>query len=318
MQIAGIEVDDLSPQFDAAVANRVLLLDGDAACYQVTTTAKTLETALRQYVKKVYEYMFLANCNTVRIHLTSKRSIKCHRDWYPTFKDYQGNRAGKPKPPLLEPIRNAIAHSMSVEDGRIPTEWVVLLHDFWEADDGVVMDSYHYGDNGVVWSEDKDLRLCRGPYYEIMQGRVDYIDNPFGWIAEGSTPAGKLKVKGHGTKFFWAQMLMGDTADHVKGISKLNGKLCGERATLDFLMPIMSEDEAANKIIWAYAKNQQQFLPEAEVLWLRRHRDDSAYAYLKSLDLDAPLRQWLEDSHRSHEELFKANLEQLADDDEDC
>lgn len=319
MYLLGVDTDSLAPQFDSAVPGRVLLLDGDAACYQVTNSAKTMETALRQYVKKVYEYMFMTNCSTVRIHLTSKRSRKANRDWYPTVLPYQGNRKGKPKPPLLEPLRIAIAHHHSLEDGRIPLEWSVMLHDYWEADDGLVMDSVYYGGNGVVWSEDKDLRLCPGPFYEISTGRVDYIDNPYGWIAAGATEGGTLKVKGHGTKFFWAQMLMGDTADHVKGILKLNGKLCGPAGAIDFLTPIEDESEAANKILWAYAKTQQQFLPEAECLWLRRHGEDSAYNYIRSLDLDANLRVWLEQSHAAHLKIFQRNIEEAEDAiDEDC
>jgi hypothetical protein len=318
MHLLGVDTDSLKPQFDSAVPNRVLLLDGDGPCYQVTNTAKTLDTAIRQYVKKVMEYMFMVNCSTVRIHLTAKRSVKAHRAWYPTVKPYQGNRAGKPKPPLLEALRSAIAHRHSMEDGSIPLDWSVFLHDYWEADDGLVQDSLFYADNGVIWSEDKDLRLSRGPYYELSTGRIDYIDNAYGHISEAFTEGGSLKVKGHGTKFFWCQMLMGDSADHVKGIQRLNGKLCGEAGALEFLQPIGSEDEAANQILWAYAKAKQQFLPEAEVLWLRRHAHDSAYQYIKSLDLDKNLRNWLEQSHQMHEEIFAIKSEEAQYASEDC
>ncbi len=318
MYLLGVDTDSLAPQFDSAVPGRVLLLDGDALCYRVTNTAKTMDTALRQYVKKVYEYMFMTNCSTVRIHLTAKVSRKANRGWYPTVKPYQGNRGGKPKPPLLEPLRMAIAHHHSMEDGRIPLEWSVMLHDYWEADDGLVMDSHYYKDNGVIWSEDKDLRLVPGPYYEILTGRVDYIDNPYGWIKEGATDGGTLNVKGHGTKYFWTQMLMGDTADNVKGIIKLNGKLCGPSGALDFLIPIEDESEAANNVLWAYAKAGQQFLPEAECLWLRRHGEDSAYNYIRSLDLDRNLRTWLEQSHEAHLKIFQLKIDEAEDADQDC
>lgn len=305
MRLLGVDTDSLKPQFDAIVQGRTLILDGDAACYQASSKAKTLDTAVRQFVRKVLEYAFMTNCGSIRVHLTSKRSVKANRDWYPTIQPYQGNRLNKPKPPLLEALRNAIAHRHSIGDISVPPEWVVFLHDYWEADDGIIQDSYYYGDNGVVWSEDKDMRLCPGPYYEIYTGKVDYIDNRFGWVGESYTEAGHLKAAGHGTKFFWWQMLAGDTADHVKGITKLDGKLCGARGALDLLIPITDENEACNRVLWAYAKNQQQFLPEAEVLWLRRFPEDSAYEYIRSLDLDAPLRAWLDDQHRYHLEIFK-------------
>lgn len=310
MYLLGIDTDALAPQFDNAVPGRVLLLDGDADCYKAASTAKTLDTAVRRFVKDVYEHMFMTNCSTVRIHLTAKHCRKANREWYPTVKPYQGNRGGKPKPPLLEPLRIALAHRASLEDGSIPLDWTLFYHDYWEADDGIVMDSVYYKDNGVVWSEDKDLRLVPGPYHEIATGRNDYIDNPFGWVKMGATEGGALSVKGHGTKFFWAQLLMGDSADNVKGITKLDGKLCGPAAAVDFVLPMQSEDEAANKILWAYAKNQQHFLPEAECLWLRRHAEDSAYNYIQSLDLDKPLRTWLEQQHAVHLKLFADKIEE--------
>lgn len=316
MILHGIDTDSLPPQFDTAVPGRVLLLDGDAAIYKCASTVKTLDTAVRRFVKSVLEYKFLTNCSTVRVHLTSKKSIKANRDWYPAIKPYQGNRTGKPKPPLVEPLRNAIAYHASNETGMIPEDWVVMLHDYWEADDGLIMDAVYYKDGGVIWSEDKDLRLTPGPYYEIETGRTDYIDNRFGWISEAYTPGGDLKAKGHGTKFFWWQMLAGDEADNVKGITKLYGKLCGKRAALDLLQPIMDENEACNRILWAYAKNQQHYLPEAELLWLRRHPEDSAAAYIGSLDLDPKLRKWHEDQIKMHDSIFQqrsAELEREAE-----
>lgn len=313
MLLLGVDTSSLKPQFDAIVQGRTLLLDADAACYKAVNNCAKLETAIGRFVKAVLEFQFLANCSDVRIHLTSRRSRKANREWYPTVKPYQGNRKNKPKPPLLEPLRNAIAHHASLEDGKIPVEWPVFLHDYWEADDGLVMDSAYYGDRGVVWSEDKDLNISPGPVFDLKTGRTDYIDNRYGWISECYTDSGKLKAKGHGTKFFWWQMLAGDTADNVQGITKLDGKLCGPRGALDLLLPIADENEACNRILWAYAKAGQQFLPEAEVLWLRRHPEDSAYEYIKSLDLDPKLRVWLEDQHQYHQEIFKIKAEEHAE-----
>jgi len=312
MKLLGVDTSSLKPQFDVSVQGRTLIMDADAACYKAVSTAKTLDTAIRRWVKAVMEAMFLANCTDVRVHLTSRKSLKANRDWYPTVKPYQGNRAGKPKPPLLESLRNGIAHHASLEDGIIPLNWPIMLHDYWEADDGIVMDSGHYKDRGVVWSEDKDLCLSPGPLYDIYTGRTDFIDNRFGWISEAFTEGGSLKAKGHGTKFFWWQMLAGDEADNVKGITKLNGKLCGKRSALDLLIPIQDESEACNQILWAYARAGQQFLPEAEVLWLRRHPEDSAYEYIKSLDLDAGLRLWLEEQHKYHQEIFKIKTQEAS------
>lgn len=314
MLIRGIDTGSLSSQFDSRVPGRTLIVDGDFPAYKAASTVKTLPTALRRFTSNIMELMFLTNADKVLIHLTAKGSVKAHRARLPTVKPYQGNRVNKPKPPLLEPLREAIEFQVQTGEGVLPPEWGVTLHRYWEADDGMIMDAVRLGARGVIVSEDKDLRLTPGPFYEIGTGRIDEIENRFGWIDEQHTDGGTLKVTGHGTKFFWAQMLMGDTADNVKGIQKLRGKLCGPAGALEYLGPITDETEAANRILWEYAAIEQMPLPEAECLWLRRHEDDSAYNYLMELDLDKSIKQWLKGQHdycqhliQQEEEPFELN-----------
>ena len=58
-----------------------------------------------------------------------------------------------------------------------------------------------------------------------------------------------MKLKGLGQKFFWAQMLMGDTADHIQGLPRGffdNGKssLVGPAMTSMLLRDIKDNKEA--------------------------------------------------------------------------
>ncbi len=311
----GVELAGLPPQFDTPVPGRTLILDGDGPAYRAASTVKTLPTAIRRYVTLVLEAMYLANCDSVRIHLTAKGSKKAHRGLYPTFWPYQAKRAGKAKPALLEPLRNAIFDAVNNEHELIPPGWFCELHHYWEADDGIIMDGASYRDTCVVYSEDKDMRLTQAPYFEMSTGLVDFIDNRFGYIAEAYTDGGTLKVKGHGTKFFWAQMLMGDSADRVRGLDRYEGKLIAERGALDVLMPIKDESEAANHVLCAFAKIKQNPLAEAEMLWLRRSHEDCAYRYLTELDLLPPLRQWLDDLHGYHQQVLALRLAAQEDDD---
>lgn len=315
----GIDLSQLKPQFEPPVPGRILILDGDGPAYRAAATAKTLPTAMRRYVTLVLERMFLTNCDHVRIHLTAKGSRKAHRALYPTILPYQGGRKGKAKPPLLEPLRGAIADAIERGDPLIPEKWWSELHTYWEADDGIIMDGVLYGDNCVVHSEDKDMRLTSAPYFDLSTGMTDFLEkgDRYGWIAEAFTDGGTLKVKGHGTKFFWAQMLMGDSADYVKGLGRLDGKLIAERGALDFLMPIRNEDEAANAVLAAYARNKQNPLAEAECLWLRRSHEDSAYRYLSELDLHSQIKQWIDDLHGYHQQLLAQKLAQSEEDEED-
>ena len=312
MNLLGVDLSSLGEQFEQTVPGRVLLLDGDGAAYRASSTAKTLPTVIKRFITEVLTQQFLTGSDEVRIHLTGKGGLKAHRDLYPAAKPYQGNRKGKPKPPLLEPLRELLATPEALEY-HVPPEWDITLHRWWEADDALVMDSIQYGDRGVVDSDDKDLRLCPGPYWEAKLGALDIITDRFGWISEDYTPTLKLKVKGHGTKFFWAQMLMGDKADNVQGLSKLDGKLIGEAGTLDYLTPITCEHEAANRILWAYARNGQDALAEAQLLWLRRSQDDCAYRYISELDLDPKLRTWLDGLQAYHTAVLAAKIKERED-----
>ena len=309
--IRGVDVAALGDQFDRMVPNRVLLLDGDGAAYRSSATVKTLDTAVRRFVKEVLTDQFLTGAEEVRVHLTGQGGQKALRGLYPTRKPYQGNRKGKPKPALLEPLRELLGTERRFEYG-FPENIVVHLHRYWEADDALVQDGVLYGDRSVTKSDDKDLRLTPAPFYESEKGKIDVLPegDRFGWIDAGYTPSLSLRVKGHGTKFFWAQMLMGDTADHVRGLERWEGKLIAEAGTLDVLGPVEDENEAANRILWAYAKIGQDALAEAQVLWLRRSEQDCAYRYLCELDLDKNLRTWLDQLYDYHQAIIKQKLEE--------
>lgn len=303
--VLGVDLSTVPPLFPEAVPGRALLLDGDGAAYRAAATAKTLPTVVKRFITEVLTDQFITGAQEVRIHLTAAGGAKAGRSLYPTAKPYQGNRKGKSKPPLLEPLRELLGTPAAVEQYGVPPEWYINLHRFWEADDGLMQDALVYGDRGVMKSDDKDLRITPGPYWEIDRGRLDVIDNRYGWVADAYTESGKLKVKGHGTKFYFAQLLMGDRADNIQGLSRLRGKLIGEAGTLDFLGPIDCEDEAANKILWEYARSGQNALAEAEVLWMRRHGEDSAYAYLMELNLDGDLRKWLTQLNDYHQQILR-------------
>lgn len=304
----GLDLSAVKPQFQAPVGQRTLIIDGDGPAYRAATTVKTLPTAIRRFWTLILEQQFLANCTHSRIHLTQRGCQKAHRNLYPSFWRYQEKRGNQSKPPLLEPLREAVARAFESNDPTMPPEFWVGLHSFWEADDCIIMDGVSFGDTCVVSSEDKDMRLTAAPYYERRTGLISFIENRYGYIKESFTDGGKLKIIGHGTKFFWAQMLMGDSADRVRGLDRLDGKLIAEAGALQFLMPLQDESEAANAILSAYARSGQNPLAEAECLWLRRSELDSAYTYLSELDLIPAIRQWLDDLDGYHQQVLKQKL----------
>jgi hypothetical protein len=292
MLIGGIDTGAIGDQFGGYTPGRMLILDADGPAYVAAATAKTLPTALRKFQTIVLSQMFLTNSERAELHLTANTSTKAGRFNILAAKPYQGNRDGKAKPPLLEAVRQAAAH----ESNWLP-QYEVIMHHKYEADDGMIMSAYLQGDNGVIWSEDKDLRMTPHPYWER---KTNTLIRPqgFGSLYIEYTPAGQAKCLGYGRKFFWAQMLMGDTADNIAGCTKVNGKLCGPKGAFEYLDKYDDESAGANAVIDAYRENKQNPIPEGWLLWLLRNPQDTFWIYLNELQWSLANRVFLDDCVR--------------------
>lgn len=296
---------DITPQFESNEnGDKVLLLDADFLIYRAAATVKTLPTAIRRFYQMVLTQMFLTGTKECRIFITPSNCAKCHRYFYPTVKTYQDQRKAKPELPLKAPLKQHLLMNPSeyMEQGI-----TVAASDWFEADDLMMIHAYELKENGIVSSGDKDLRLTPYPWWNDELGRLDLIDDGFGYI---EMDLDKKKLVGHGRKFFWAQMLMGDTADNVKGIIKYDGKLCGPAKAFELLRDVQSETEAANMVCRAYARSNQNVLAEGECLWLRRTEDDSAYAYFMEVVTDEAILGWLMQLHEYHINHLEWVLEQ--------
>ena len=289
MIVQGIDLSALLDQFQSAVPGRTLIIDGDGPCYVAAATVKRLDTALRNFQQEILKRMFLAGASDCRIHLTSRDSDKHGRFRVKAGKPYQGNRKNKSKPPLLEPLRELVADNSTWLD-----DYSVLLHRELEADDGMIQDAYLLGENGVIWSEDKDLRMTPYPYYEIDRGQVQ-PSQPVGWVSIKHTPSGTPKLTGQGPLFFWAQMLMGDTADNVQGLARYNGKLCGAVGAFDVLKDVRCIHDASNIVLDAYREINQNAVAEGWLLWLTRWHKDNVIQYMRELNLTPANRDFIED-----------------------
>ena len=277
--------------------DRVLLYDGDGACYQHSAGVARLPTAQSRLEKDILTMMFLAKCSTARVHLTPKGCLKNNRHLLLGVNGYQQNRTNSKKPALLEMLRDSAEHYFQDH----PTIKVFSQYKL-EADDSLMIDVYNM-DNGVLVSPDKDLLISPKEQYMMDTGRFIKLPDGerYGWIEkkEWCTPSGKVnsKVVGKGTKFYLAQMLMGDTADGVKGILKLNGKLCGAAGALAALEHIQCEHDAINTVLDGYRVIDQNPLPEAYAMWLLRYDDDNAYKYFLENELTSENRAFLDDCY---------------------
>lgn len=143
-------------------------------------------------------------------HITPGGSDKGGRSQYAVTKPYQGNRLDREKPEHLDQIRAYISTLSS------------RVHLAQEADDGMAQANYQAIQSGhsnlsVIVSQDKDLRMVPGLHYDFDTEQVVSVGDTFGWLWIDTSKTAKT-LKGWGTKFFWAQCLMGDTADNIAGL----------------------------------------------------------------------------------------------------
>ena len=270
--------------------DRVLLYDGDGSCYTVSAGVQRLGTAQNRLEKDILTMMFLAKCSTARVHLTPKGCLKNNRHLLLGVKGYQLNRGSAKKPALLEQLRDSAP--LYFQDHP---EIKVFGHYEVEADDALMTDHYSMS-NGVLVSADKDLSIS--PKEQYMTDTGQFVSLPegerFGWIArkEWTAPSGRAKAKtvGKGTKFYLYQLLAGDSADNVKGIISLNGKLCGDVGAYSALVDKDTEEEAVNFVLDAYREIGQNILPEAYATWLLRHPEDTFYCSNNLLSMPYSLR----------------------------
>lgn len=251
MIVNGIELGDLDGLAHDAetlvlpeqVPGRTVHIDADFLAYQVTaeksdgTTDKTYEDMQHNAEVAVETLRGLAAAQYVHLHLTPSTSNKGGRFEQALLKQYQGNRIEKPKPRYLGIMR----------------EWLVkrfpgTLHQFCEADDGMSSQQYAAIARGernlsIIASKDKDLRMVPGLQLDWNTGAIhDTEDDDFGHVelVERTMPSGNVKeLKGYGHKFFWAQMLIGDTADNISGIPAIPGHV------MNFIKPTKATNKAS-------------------------------------------------------------------------
>lgn len=294
---AGLTLPDMVP-------GRVLQLDADILAYHCSFDPETtIDQAIGNYQAEAGKYAALAGAEFVNHHVTGSGSSKGGRFEAAIQKPYQGNRDGKPKPMLVEPLREYVRDTFGARGFFCMDR---------EADDSLCIEQQKAIDAGqrdlsVIWSADKDLLMMEGLHlcndtYNI----VDVVG--YGGLRldrSKSTP----KIRGWGTAMFWAQMLTGDTADNIQGLIHLTGEMlnkykpnkaslaantpeklakvaasrkpapCGAVTVAEILGPCRTDKEAATRVIelyqQAYGADWQRIMrSEAQLLWMRRWSAD--------------------------------------------
>jgi len=288
--------DQTAPQenYPEPVPGRVAHIDADFMCYQVSAETKdeltgvrprrTLETMKHNARSGLEHLMKSAGATSYVAHITPSGSNKGNRDNIALTKGYQDNRKGKEKPEHLQAVRAFIGE-------YLPS----MIHFDQEADDGMSQANYNAADPNlsVIVSKDKDLRMAPGLHYDFDTETVVDVDDPFGdiWVDRSKKAP---KVLGWGTKFFWAQLLMGDAADNIAGLPSafIKGKnhKVGPAAAYG-LLEACTDDWQCYRVmthLWATSTHewtdyrtgeatswQKNMIADMKLLWMRRKPDEN-------------------------------------------
>lgn len=194
-----------------------------------------------------------------------------------TVKPYKGNRKAEDKPFYLPSVRK-----------YLETKWGAVVVDGMEADDALCITAERYEPEEVtIASRDKDLRQYPCVHYSWECGKqpsfgpelideLGYLKPKYSnrLLKDGSPSKAVEKLSGGGTKWFYAQCIMGDSVDNIPGIE-------GKGAS--YAYEVLNEEETIEgckeKVLEAYQKKygedyKVRFLEQATLLYMCRKMKD--------------------------------------------
>lgn len=241
------------------VPERVVHVDGDYLAY-FAAGGDDMEAGVARRVAadRIEAFREMSGSASATLHLTAAASTKGERFLIAQCKPYQGQRSGS-KPKNWQVLRDYLERAEYVRFKR------AMWHDR-EADDGMALAAYTSRDplfDTVIATRDKDMRMLPGIH-------IDWTDFTLTQVPKGAYEViGPYNGLVYGHKWFWLQMLQGDSADNIPGIPKI-----GEQKATDALAGTTCNEEAYGVVAQAYAYKfgpaaADVFVEQAALLWLR-------------------------------------------------
>ncbi len=249
------------------VPGRTMHLDADLLCYWAGGNEETtVEESRLRAAGRIETMRELTGAESVVLHLTDDGSTKGDRRIIAVTKPYQGNRSSGRRPKNWGYLR---------EWCQTQTTYRTKVWASREADDGMALCAYHelakHGRPVVIASGDKDMRMLPGVHIDWQDFSITEV--PLGtWELVGSN--GKV----YGLKWFFLQMLQGDTADNIPGLPKFNGKPVGPKTAEGLLAQAKNPEEGWLVLRTCYAATypedwRERLVEQAMLLWLRTDAD---------------------------------------------
>lgn len=220
------------------MARKKVLIDGDVIAYRSAFSAK--DKSLREALDKTHEIMGEILSDTLdfptkdrySVYLTGSGNFR-----YDISEIYKANRPKGEKPKHLVEIRELLIN-----------EYGAVVSSDEEADDLIGIAATQLGPKAaIVASVDKDMLQIPATHYNIR--RKDF----------------QTVTEEEGIKFFYTQILTGDTIDNIIGLYGI-GPIIAKR----ILYPCKTELELWETVVKHYDGNADAVLANARLLWLRR------------------------------------------------
>jgi 5'-3' exonuclease len=221
-----------------------VIIDGDIVAYRAAFASEDYpeQEAIIKTDSLVYYILEatigpFASKKDYEVYLTGKGNFR-----YDIAKTaiYKGNRAKREKPRYLQLTRGHLINNYGAE-----------VSDNEEADDLIGKAVTTHGPSCVVASIDKDMLQLACHHFNITKGTKKTVSDF------------------EGLKYFYSQILSGDSADNIIGLNKV-----GPITAMKMLDTCKTEKELWDACLKAYEGDADRVIENARLLWLRRKDEE--------------------------------------------
>ena len=180
-----------------------------------------LANCLHSVKVQIQSILRATKADSYQLYLTGKGNFRFD---VATIQPYKGNRDPDHKPFWYKEIKEylikywdaEVVKGMEADDAMSIAQYKNILL-------GNEQEGFHTRrereefQNTIICTIDKDLNMCEGWHYNFVHDKTYWVDEI------------------EGMRFFYKQMLSGDTSDHIPGLFKLTGQRCTKKilASLD-------------------------------------------------------------------------------------
>lgn len=296
------------------VPGRKVHIDGDYLCYYASGNDETEPGMARlnalDFIQRAKDY---TGSEKAVLHLTASGCHKGERYLAATVKPYQGQRSSDRRPKNWRYLREW-------GTGYKGAEFVSKVWSSREADDGIATCAEYAVRQGrldAIATADKDMQMLPGVHLDWKDHSILTEVPPDTYEVIGKN--GKV----YGLRWFWLQMLQGDSADNIPGLeyaffSVVPGKpermnKVGPKTAENLLRGIRSHDEAAQAVLDLYVRSYRgtgdgydRFCEQACLLWMRRGNKADVLDFMDYMPRETDHRMELFAASRRLDDRIKA------------